>query len=60
MSSAQPPAGESGRESIARNVGFSFVISVISAVFSTVLLIYLTRELGPEEFGVFALAKSIG
>jgi O-antigen/teichoic acid export membrane protein len=59
VSREQPPAG-SGRESIARNVGFSFVISVISAVFSTVLLIYLTRALGPEEFGVFALAMSIG
>ena len=58
--SQDQPAGASGRESIARNVGFSFVISVISAVFSTALLIYLTRELGPEEFGVFALAMSIG
>ncbi len=58
--SQEKPAGESGRESIARNVGFSFVISVISAVFSTALLIYLTRALGPEEYGVFALALSIG
>ena len=39
----QQSAGGSGRESISRNVGFSFVISVISAVFSTALLIYLTR-----------------
>jgi O-antigen/teichoic acid export membrane protein len=52
--------GASGRESIARNVSFSLVISVISAVFSTALLIYLTRALGPEEYGVFALALSIG
>jgi O-antigen/teichoic acid export membrane protein len=58
--SDEQPAAESGRESIARNVGFSFVISMISAVFSTALLIYLTRALGPEEYGVFALALSIG
>jgi O-antigen/teichoic acid export membrane protein len=58
--SQEQPAGGSGRESIARNVGFSFAISVISAVFSTVLLIYLARGLGAEEFGVFSLALSIG
>ncbi len=52
----QPPE----RDSIARNVGFSFVVSIVSAAFTAVLLLFLVRELGPEEYGVFALAMSVG
>ncbi len=55
-SPASPPA----RESITRNVGFSFLVGVTSAVFTAILLLFLVRELGPEEYGVFALAMSVG
>ena len=54
--SASPPE----RESITRNVGFSFLVGVTSAVFTAILLLFLVRELGPEEYGVFALAMSVG
>ena len=54
------PAPQPAPESIARNVGFSFAVGVTSAVFTAVLLLFLVRELGPEEYGVFALAMSVG
>ncbi len=54
------PPSQPAPESIARNVGFSFAVGVTSAVFTAVLLLFLVRELGPEEYGVFALAMSIG
>ena len=54
--SEEPLAGES----IARNTLFSLVTQVTTALFTAVLTIYLARELGPEDFGVFALALGIG
>jgi O-antigen/teichoic acid export membrane protein len=57
MSAPQAP---SSPDSIARNVGFSFAMGVTSAVFTGILLFFLVRELGPEEYGVFALAMSVG
>ena len=54
--SEEPLAGES----IARNTLFSLVTQVTTALFTAVLTIYLARVLGPDEFGVFALAMSIG
>lgn len=56
--SAPPPSSQP--ESIARNVGFSFAVGVTSAVFTAILLLFLVRALGPEEYGVFALAMSVG
>ncbi len=54
------PGSQSAPDSISRNVGFSFAVGVTSAVFTAVLLLFLVRELGPEEYGVFALAMSVG
>jgi O-antigen/teichoic acid export membrane protein len=55
-----PPTSQPAPDSIARNVGFSFAVGVTSAVFTGILLLFLVRELGPEEYGVFALAMSVG
>jgi O-antigen/teichoic acid export membrane protein len=54
--SEEPLAGES----IARNTLFSLLTQVTTALFTAVLTIYLARALGPEDFGVFALALAIG
>lgn len=48
------------RDSISRNAGFTFVVKLVGAVFTATLAIFLPRVLGPEEFGVFVLAMSIG
>ena len=53
-------SGSPSPDSISRNVGFSFAVGVTSAVFTAILLLFLVRELGPEEYGVFALAMSVG
>jgi O-antigen/teichoic acid export membrane protein len=46
--------------SIVRNAGFQLAAQLASGVFSAVLVLFLTRELGPEGFGLFALALGIG
>jgi O-antigen/teichoic acid export membrane protein len=55
-SSGDPP----GPDSIARNTGFSLAVKVTGAVFTAGLTFYLVRALGPKEFGIFALALSVG
>lgn len=52
-SSAQPAGA-------ARNTLFALLTQLSTAVFSAALTIYLVRELGPTEFGLFSLAVSIG
>ena len=47
-------------DSIARNTWFAFVISMMSAAFTAVLTLFLVRALGPEDYGVFALAMGVG
>ena len=54
--SEEPLAGES----IARNTFFSLATQMTTALFTAVLTIYLARVLGPDDFGVFALALGIG
>ena len=49
-----------GRPSLARNTGFQLAAQLSSGLFSALLVIFLTRELGPSEFGLFALAVGIG
>jgi O-antigen/teichoic acid export membrane protein len=46
--------------SIARNAGLQFAAQLSSGAFGAVLVLFLTRELGPEGFGLFALALGIG
>jgi O-antigen/teichoic acid export membrane protein len=47
-------------ESIARNTGFALATHAATAAFTAAVTIFLARYLGPEEFGVFALAVGIG
>lgn len=47
-------------DSIVRNTGFSAALRLTSAVFTAGLTLFLVRYLGPEDYGVFALALSVG
>lgn len=49
-----------GQDGIARNTGFAFLAQVTTAIFTAALTIYLVRALGPEQFGLFALALAVG
>ena len=44
----------------ARNTFFALLTQISTAVFTAGLTIFLVRELGPREFGLFSLAVSIG
>lgn len=44
----------------ARNTAFSLAAQMAGAAFSLVLTLFLVRSLGPAEYGVLALAVSIG
>lgn len=46
--------------SIARNTVLAFSAQLATGTFTAVLTLYLLRALGPSEYGVFALAVSIG
>jgi O-antigen/teichoic acid export membrane protein len=47
-------------DSIARNSVFAFAAQLTGAAFTAVLTLYLARALGPDGFGVFALAVAVG
>jgi O-antigen/teichoic acid export membrane protein len=53
-------SGEARPESIARNTAFSMAVQLTSAAFTAALTIILVRALATEEFGLFALALSVG
>jgi O-antigen/teichoic acid export membrane protein len=44
----------------ARNTLFALLTQLSTAGFTAALTIYLVRELGPREFGLFSLAVSVG
>jgi O-antigen/teichoic acid export membrane protein len=46
--------------SIARNTILAFAAQIATGAFTALLTLYLLRALGPNEYGVFALAVSIG
>ena len=46
--------------SIARNTVLAFAAQLATGTFTAVLTLYLLRALGPNEYGVFALAVSLG
>jgi PST family polysaccharide transporter len=61
-SDAAAEAGGEGRRpaGVLRNTGFGLLAQVSTAVFTAVLTLYLVRALSPADFGVFALALTIG
>jgi O-antigen/teichoic acid export membrane protein len=54
---ADRPPGVGG-DRISRNATFAFAAQMSTAAFTAALTIFLTRELGPAGYGVFALALS--
>jgi O-antigen/teichoic acid export membrane protein len=51
---------EQARDSITRNAVFAVGVKLVGSLFTAILTIFLTRYLGPEEYGVFALAMGVG
>jgi O-antigen/teichoic acid export membrane protein len=47
-------------DSITRNAVFAVGVKLTGIVFTAVLVVFLTRYLGPTEYGVFALAMGVG
>jgi O-antigen/teichoic acid export membrane protein len=58
--STDPDEGALPAESIARNTGFALIARLASALGTGALTLFLVRALGPEGYGVFALALSAG
>lgn len=61
-SDAAAEAGGEGRRpaGVLRNTAFGILAQISTAVFTAVLTLYLVRALSPADFGVFALALTIG
>jgi O-antigen/teichoic acid export membrane protein len=60
---AAPPgenASSSGADSITRNTAFGLATQLTTAAFTAALTLYLVRALGPDGYGVFALAVGFG
>jgi O-antigen/teichoic acid export membrane protein len=53
-----PPTGD-GADTITRNTAFALASQIATASFTALLTIVLVRVLGPEDYGVFALALSV-
>ncbi|MEA2125908.1 MAG: hypothetical protein QOI80_2690 [Solirubrobacteraceae bacterium] len=58
MASETGPEDQRGR-GVLSNTLFGLLTQVTTAVFTTVLTLYLVRALGPDDFGLFSLALSI-
>jgi O-antigen/teichoic acid export membrane protein len=59
---APPPDGsppDDGADTITRNTAFALASQIATASFTALLTIVLVRVLGPEDYGVFALAVSV-
>jgi O-antigen/teichoic acid export membrane protein len=57
---ADPPAPAGRPTGAARNTLYAFLTQMITAAFTAALTIFLVRKLGPREFGILALAVSVG
>jgi O-antigen/teichoic acid export membrane protein len=55
---SEAPAGD-GADTITRNTAFALAAQIATASFTALLTIVLVRVLGPEDYGVFALALSV-
>ena len=59
----EPPPGGGGEgdgaDTITRNTAFALAAQIATASFTAILTIVLVRVLGPEDYGVFALALSV-
>jgi O-antigen/teichoic acid export membrane protein len=55
-----PPRPAEQADSIRRNTAFAVATQITSAAFTAGLTLYLVRALGPDDYGVFALAVGIG
>lgn len=53
------PEGSDVSDSAVRNTAFAFAAQFTTAAFTGVLVLFLTRSLGPGDFGLFTLAMSI-
>ena len=51
---------EPERESIPRSAAFALAMRLVGALFTGGLTLFLVRYLGPDEYGLFALALSVG
>jgi O-antigen/teichoic acid export membrane protein len=56
--SGQKPPRASSR--VARNAGLALTSQLVSAGFTAILTIFLARRLGPQDYGVFAVAVGLG
>jgi O-antigen/teichoic acid export membrane protein len=56
---APPAEPEDGADTITRNTAFALASQIATASFTALLTIVLVRVLGPEDYGVFALALSV-
>jgi O-antigen/teichoic acid export membrane protein len=52
--------GGSGPEGLLRSSSLMLTAQLTTATFTAVLTLYLVRALGPHEYGLFALALSVG
>src|SRR4051812_30418837 len=59
MSTTNPPANDPG-DSIGRNAAFAFAAQMVTSLATGLLTLYLVRALGPEDFGVLAIAIGLG
>lgn len=60
MTAEAPPKPAARRDSIVRNTVFGLATQITTAAFTAGLTLYLVRALGPDDYGVFALAVGIG
>jgi O-antigen/teichoic acid export membrane protein len=54
-----PATGDDDADTITRNTAFALASQIATASFTAILTIVLVRVLGPEDYGVFALALSV-
>ena len=59
MRPADESPGPHGGDTIRRNTAFALASQLATASFTAILTIFLVRKLGPEDYGVFALAVSV-